>query len=49
MEWLDSHQSEDAETYEAKQKEVEEVSNEVMKNFMLRQEPQARWNARRNA
>ena len=33
MEWLDSHQSEDAETYEAKQKEVEEVSNEVMKKL----------------
>ena len=33
IEWLDSHQSEDAETYEAKQKEVEEVSNEIMKKL----------------
>ena len=30
MNWLDAHQSEDAETYEAKLKECEEVSNPIM-------------------
>ena len=33
MEWLDSHQSEDASTYEEKQKDVESVSNEVMQKL----------------
>ena len=30
MTWLDSHQSEDAETYEAKLKECEAVANPIM-------------------
>ena len=33
MSWLDSHQTEDAETYESKQKEVESVTNEVMQKL----------------
>tara|TARA_A100001015_G_C15043860_1_gene741909 strand:+ start:4861 stop:6825 length:1965 start_codon:yes stop_codon:yes gene_type:complete len=33
MDWLDSHQSEDASTYEEKQKDVESVSNEVMQKL----------------
>ena len=31
--WLDSHQSEEAQVYEDKQKEVEAVANEVMKKL----------------
>ena len=30
MEWLDSHPDEEAETYEEKQKEFEEVANPIM-------------------
>jgi len=33
VEWLDNHQSETAEVYDEKKKEVEEVSNEVMKKL----------------
>ena len=33
MEWLDNHQSETAEVYDEKKKEVEAVSNEVMKKL----------------
>ena len=33
MEWLDTHQSEEADVYENKRKEIEEVSNEVMKKL----------------
>ena len=33
IEWLDTHQSEEAEVYDTKRKEIEEVSNEVMKKL----------------